>query len=146
MKNQIQAELEKLLPQIKWVTNMIKEAEEAWPTHYDRTQPDDMYIRGMFYLIEDKLNDARRLIRFMVAPVLKEGVLHKRPDGRYGLQDGTYFSSSGYIEYLLTEPGEDARWVSSRIEHNGEDYCIVGRKGLSLQGLRVRIKEIPLWD
>lgn len=146
MNNQILKELVKLEPQIKWVTNMINEAEAAWPTHYDRTQPDDMYLRGMFYHIQDKLNDARRLIRFTVAPVLKEGVLHKRSDGRYGLQDGTYFSSSGYIEYLLTEPGGDARWVSSRVEHDGEDYCIVGRKGLSLQGLRVRVKEIPLWD
>lgn len=146
MKNQIQAELEKLLPQIKWVTNMIKEAEEGWTTYYDRTQPDDLYLRGMFYQIQDKLNDARRLIRFAVAPVLKEGILLKRPDGRYGLQDGTYFSSSGSIEYLHTEPGEDSRWVSSRIEHNGEDYCIIGRKELPLQGLLVRIKEIPLWD
>ncbi|MEK3684901.1 DUF5348 domain-containing protein [Paenibacillus sp. FSL R10-2736] len=146
MKAQIQLELEKLLPQIKWVTNMIKEAEEDWPAHYDRTQPDDLYLRGMFYQIEDKLNDARRLIRFMVAPVLKEGVLYKRSDGRYGLQDGTYFSSSGYIEYLLTEPGEDTRWVSSRVEHNGEDYYIVVKPELSLDGQRVRVKDLPTWD
>ncbi|MNI72834.1 hypothetical protein D3C73_1287990 [compost metagenome] len=105
-----------------------------------------MYLRVMFYQIQGKLDDARRMLRRVVAPVLKEGVLRKRPDGRYGLQDGTYFTSGGSIEYLLVEPGEDARWVSSQVEHDGEDYCIVGRKGLSLQGLRVRIKEIPLWD
>lgn len=146
MKAQIQVELEKLLPQIKKVSDMISTAEEDWPTHYDRTLPEDLYLRGMFYQIQDKLDAARRLARRTVAPVLKDGVLHKRSDGRFGLHDGTYFTSGESIEYLLTEPEEDARWVSSRIEHDGDDYCIVGRKGLSLQGLRVRIKEIPLWD
>ncbi|MEK3762650.1 DUF5348 domain-containing protein [Paenibacillus sp. FSL P4-0338] len=144
MKEKIQSALVNLEPQLKRVSKLIQDAENDGI--YSSENPEEMYLRGMFYQIQGKLNDARRLIRFTVAPVLKEGVLHKRSDGRYGLQDGTYFSSSGYIEYLLTEPGEDARWVSSRIEHNGEDYFIVGRKELPLQGLRVRIKEIPLWD
>ncbi|ASA21985.1 DUF5348 domain-containing protein [Paenibacillus donghaensis] len=146
MKSQIQVELEKLLPQIKRVTNMIKDAEEDWPAHFDRTNPDDLYLRIMFYQIQGKLDDVRRAIRSMVAPVLKEGVLFKRQNGRYELQDGTYFTSGESIEYLLEEPGEDSRWVSSRIEHNGEDYYLFGRMELPLQGLRVRIKDIPLWD
>ncbi len=146
MKTQIQTELEKLEPQIKWVTNMIKEAEEDWPVHFNRTEPNDLYLQGMFYQIQGKLDDARRLIRHVVAPILKEGFLHKRSDGRYGLQDGTYFTSGGTIEYLLTEPGEDARWVNSRIEHDGTDYCIVANPKLSMEGLRVRVKQLPMWE
>lgn len=144
MKEKIQSALVNLEPQLKRVSKLIQDAENDGI--YNSENPEEMYLRGMFYQIQGKLNDARRLIRFTVAPVLKEGVLHKRSDGRYGLQDGTYFTSGGSIEYLLTEPGGGARWVSSRVEHDGEDYCIVGRKGLSLQGLRVRVKEIPLWD
>ncbi|WP_438351058.1 hypothetical protein ACP8HI_10670 [Paenibacillus sp. FA6] len=39
MKEQIQAELSKLLPQIKKVTLMINVAEEVWSAHYGRTDP-----------------------------------------------------------------------------------------------------------
>lgn len=31
-------------------------------------------------------------------------------------------------------------WCASRVEHNGEDYYIVGANGVKLEGLRVRIR------
>lgn len=78
VKSQIREELEKLLPQIKKVTHMITDAEESWTTHYDQNNPEDLYLRGMFYRIGDMLDDANRLLVQTFAEVVDEGVLVKQ--------------------------------------------------------------------
>lgn len=145
MKDQIQAELTKLMPQLKRVTKMIQEAGEDWPAHYDRTNPEDMYLQDIFYVVGDKLGDVEQLLRVAAAPVAEEGILRKGKSGRYSL-NGSEFTSGQSIEYLDTgSDGDDPRWVYSRIEHDGTDYYIVRNPKLPLKGLRVRVKRISRW-
>jgi hypothetical protein len=141
MKNQIHAELEKLLPQIKKVTSMITQAEESWTDHYNRNNPDDLYLRGMFYRIGDMLDDARRVMDQTFAEVSDEGFLYKQGNGRYAF-GGREFTSGEAIEYMASHSDGD-RWQFSRIGHNGEDYYLVADRNLPLEGLRVRVKYIP---
>ncbi|QWU17364.1 hypothetical protein SAMN04487895_104253 [Paenibacillus sophorae] len=146
MKDQIQAELQKLMPQFKRVTKMIQEAEDSWTAHYDRTNPDDMYLRDIFNVVGDKLGDVEQLLRVAAAPVAEEGILRKGKNGRYSL-NGSEFTTGQSIEYLdAGYDGYDPRWVYSRIEHNGTDYYIVRSPKLLLNGLKVRIKRISRWD
>lgn len=108
MKDQIQSELTKLLPQIELITKLAEEAEDDWTAHYNREDPNDLYLRSMFNSISDKLDDARRLMQQAVAPVVEEGMLQKRSDGRYGNRKA-YYTSGSAIEYLLQVPDADDR-------------------------------------
>ncbi|MGO4953083.1 DUF5348 domain-containing protein [Paenibacillus peoriae] len=142
MKNQIREKLENLLPQIKKVTHMITDAEESWTDHYDRNDPDDLYLRRMFYSIGDVLDDAGQLIKRTTTQAGHEGVLYKRPDSRYGLGD-MYFTTGQSVEFYRTDPDDGDRWEPSRIDHDGHDYYLAVDRNLPLEGLRVRIKYIP---
>lgn len=139
MKYQIQTELQKLLPQIKKVTLMINAAEEEWTAHYDRNNPEDLYLRSMFYRISNELQDGGKLISRAFTEVDVEGVLRKQSNGRYGF-DYVELTTGEPVEYLLRDSEDGDRWVLSRIDHSGEDYCLWNNKGLPLEGLRVRIK------
>ncbi|MNO68958.1 hypothetical protein D3C76_598040 [compost metagenome] len=144
MKKVIQVELEKLEPQIKWVTNMINEAENEGG--YNQGNPQEMYLRVMFYHIGSKLDEVRRYIRQVTAPVIEEGILHKGKDGRYAAGKHAYYTSGASIEYLYVDPSDDSRWIYSHVEHNGNDYYIANTPDLPMEGLKVRVKKLPLWD
>lgn len=142
-KNDIQAELSKLLPQISRVVKMIEAAEENWSVHYDRTDPDDLYLRSMIYQAGDKLDDAARILKRAFADVIEEGVLRRQGNGRYALSNHE-FTSGEPIEYLACGlDGDEDRWVATRIEHNGTDYYVANDPDLPLQGLVVRVKSLP---
>ncbi|SEL31103.1 hypothetical protein [Paenibacillus sp. OK003] len=49
MKEQIEKELKALLPRIQQVVSMVQESEENWTADYDQNDPDDQYVRHMFY-------------------------------------------------------------------------------------------------
>lgn len=52
---QIQAELKKLLPQIKKIVGMIEDTEQNWPEHYNSGDPEAMYQRMVNYRVAYKL-------------------------------------------------------------------------------------------
>ena len=46
------------------------------------------------------------------------------------------------LEVLIYDDFEERySWVASRIEHNGQDYYIVGLRDTKLEGLKARIRE-----
>ncbi|AIQ59709.1 DUF5348 domain-containing protein [Paenibacillus borealis] len=143
MKDKIKAALIKLEPELKRVAKLIEEGENDGI--YDREDPDAQYLRSMFNVISEDLSKTRRYIRQLSAPLVAEETIYKRPDGRYGSRT-SYYTSGAAIEYLFTDSWGDQVWVYSHIEHNGEDYYIVNNPKLSLEGLRVRVKRLPMWD
>lgn len=144
MKDEIKSALANLEPQLKKVSKLIQEAENEGM--YSREDPEEVYLRNMFYKIGDQLDDARRYTRQVMAPVIEEGILQKRTSGRYYLPSGNYFTSGASIEYLYVDPSGDSRWIYSHVEHNGNDYYIVSTPDRSMEGLKVRVKKLPLWD
>jgi hypothetical protein len=144
MKEIIKSGLENLLPQIKRLTKVIGEAEESGV--YNTSDSEDMYMQSMFHQIGDKLDEVRRIMRQVNAPVTAEGTLRKNAIGRYELSNGDYLTTGSPIEYLHTYSDGESRWVYSRIEHNSEDYYIVINPKLPLAGLWVRVKKLPMWD
>lgn len=138
MKEHIEKELKALLPRIQQVVSMIQESEENWPAGYDQNDPDDQYVRHMFYQTANLLDDAGRLLKKVFKEPIIVGRLSKGDNGRYSL-GGIEFSSGSGIEFL-NDQCEFPRWVASRFEHNGDDYYIVNYPELRLQGLLVRVK------
>ncbi|RAU92491.1 DUF5348 domain-containing protein [Paenibacillus sp. YN15] len=140
IREQIKSELEKLLPQMKRVVNLIEDTEDNWLDHYERLDPDDQFQRYMFYFIAESMQKAQRTIEIMKAPVVASGKLYKNSAGRYEYERGSYFTSGCPIEFLHEEEGRDPSWIHSRVEHNGSDYYIVGYPNLSMNGLFVRMR------
>lgn len=144
MKEQIKSALANLEPQLKRASKMIQDAENDGV--YNNEDPEEMYLRGMFYRIGDYLDDARRFTRQVMAPVIEEAILHKGNDGRYYAGKHAYYTSGAAIEYLYINPSGDSRWIYSHVEHNGNDYYIVSAPDRSMDGIKVRVKKLPLWD
>ncbi|KAA1180891.1 DUF5348 domain-containing protein [Paenibacillus sp. B2(2019)] len=105
-----------------------------------------MYLRSMYYKIGDKLNDVRHIIRQVTSPVIEEGIVRKNSSVRYELPSGDYFTSGSTIEYFFTYSDGESRWIYSRIEHIGEDYYIVDNSNIQLEGLLVRVNQLPTWE
>ncbi|MCY9746384.1 DUF5348 domain-containing protein [Paenibacillus larvae] len=144
MKNEIKKELSNLLPQMEKITIMISKAEDSWTDHFDPNDPDDMYLRTMFYRISDKLDDVLQIAQRAAAEVLAEGTLIKNSVGRYQIAStDVYFTTGSSIEYLGQNAyGDGAEWISSRVEHNGEDYYIAADPKLKMSGIKARIKNV----
>jgi hypothetical protein len=140
-KYQIQAELEELLPRMQHVFKQIKDMEDEWSNHYDRNDPDDQYLRGMFYKAGDLMDDAARVLTQAFAEVRDEGHAHLQSNGRYEL-NGTELFSGSSIEFLAIN-NDPPRWVATHIEHYDGDYRLVNYREVPLDGLHVRIKRIP---
>jgi hypothetical protein len=117
----------------------------------DSSDPEQLFILDELQEILSGLDNVSHNINYLLRPIKVEGILHKKTNGRYEISD--YELSSGHgIEYLAN----DARhmrydnndnyvyttyWKSSRIEHDGKDYYIVGANDLdTLEGVRARIR------
>ena len=59
----------------------------------------------------------------------------------YRTAKGHFYDCRSSIEALVTdEYHEVPYWTRTTVEHNGEDYYLVGYKGLSMKGLTVRVR------
>lgn len=63
---------------------------------------------------------------------MKEGFLKHNLQGRYEIQNGTYFTSGESIELLVNDA-----WIMGRIEysHKHEDYYFIANDGKQIYGL-----------
>ena len=117
----------------------------------DYTSAEELYLVDELRGILDKLSDVSHNLKYLEQPIKSEGVLHKNRNGRYEFNEIEL--SSGYpLEYLATDDrhcryndNDDyvitPYWCSSRIEHDGTDYYIVGANDLdTLENVRVRIR------
>lgn len=146
MKNKVMKRLESLEYELKSVTKDLRAIEDSWPDHFT-DDPDDRYQRNMFALIEDRLSDVRRDIQGLFVPVVAEGRLIKNSSGRYEIEGTDYeFTSGRGIEVLYTYYDDEPKvWIKSTVEHNGADYYLTNLTGVSMEGLRARVKRYP-WD
>ena len=71
-------------------------------------------------------------------------LLHKNKKNKYTIVNPS-ITTGGYLTYTLAKPTrtykEVASWRSSRVEHDGNDYYIVGYRNVELSGLRVRVRK-----
>lgn len=121
--------------------------EDLSALEYNNTNPDELMMLDELRSILTKLEEISHTINYLSRPVNKEGTLHKNSNGRYEMK-GHEFSSGCGIEYLAWHCRYDENdeyvqtpyWCASRVEHNGDDYYIIGAKDIELEGLRVRIR------
>ena len=93
--------------------------------------------------ITDKLADVQEYISYLTRPITEVSRLRKGTAGKYRTAKGHYYDCCSNIEALVTDEYHDVPyWTRTTIEHNGEDYYLVGYKGLPMDGLAVRVRAI----
>lgn len=107
----------------------------------DHTDGEQLLLWEELRIIADKLADAQERIAYLARPIVETCRLRKESSGKYRTAQGVLYSCGSSIEALVTDEYHDAPyWTRTVVEHNGEDYYLIGYKNLSMNGLAVRIR------
>lgn len=107
----------------------------------DRTDSEQLLLWEELRRITDKLADVQEYVSCLTRPITEVSILRKGTAGKYRTAKGHYYDCRSNIEALVTdEHHEVPYWTRTVVEHNGEDYYLVGYKNLSMNGLRVRVR------
>lgn len=126
-------------------------ADDLSEIEFDRTDAEQLFLVDHLRNILTNLEKVSNCIDYLSKPVSIEGILHKNENGYYEV-NGKRLPAGRGLDYLATddyhcirnENGEFINvpyWRSGRIEHNGNDYYMVGAPtDIKLEGLKIRIK------
>ena len=150
--DELTKEMEQLHRHVKRIVDMseYREYDDLSGIEYDRQSAEDLLLVDEYKGILQKLDDVEYTLAYLKKPVAFEDTLTVNESGRYTTTNGrvTYTSGSG-IEFLYQEEIYNSKkeefefvpcWRTSRIEHNGECYYIVGYSSVELDGLNVRVR------
>lgn len=102
---------------------------------------DQLFLLKELRSIMGKLVDAGSSIEYLFRPVKETGSLHRDADGKYETGQGYPYRCGSLIEALLQEDLQEVPcWILTKVEHDGEDYYLVGYEDIPMDGLRVRVR------
>ena len=106
----------------------------------DLTDPEQIFARDELRWIMEKLDDVEERISYLSRPILEVSKLHRSSAGKYETDSGHFYCCRSVIEALVTDEYHDGPyWTRACVEH---DY-LVGNKGVSMNGLTVRVRAAP---
>ena len=109
--------------------------------HADRKDSEQLFQLREMQRIMRRLADIGGSIEYLFRPVLETSTLHRDENGEYRTGKGYCYRSGSLIEALLQEdPHEAPCWVQTKVEHDGEDYYLMGYEDISMEGLSVRVR------
>lgn len=109
--------------------------------HVDHKDSEQMFQLREMRKIMRKLADIGGSIEYLFRPVRETGTLHKDENGEYRTEKGYCYRSGSLIEALLQEDSHEAPcWVQTKVEHDGEDYYLMGYGDIPMEGLEVRVR------
>lgn len=109
--------------------------------HVDRKDSDQLFLLKELRSIMRKLAEAGCSIEYISRPVKEVSSLHQNEDGEYVTEQGYRYRSGSLIEVLLQDDSQEFPcWVLTKVEHDGEDYYLVGYEDISMEGLNVRVR------
>lgn len=107
----------------------------------DTNDGEQIFLRDELNCIMQKLSDAQRGIEYLNLPIGKVSRLHRNGYGQYETEDGDCLHCGYPLEALISDEYRNVPyWSSTRVEHNGADYYLVGHKHTPLDGLTVRMR------
>ena len=106
--------------------------------HVDSKDSDQLFQLRELKVIMRKLADIAGSIEYLLRPVLETGTLHKDESGEYRTEKGYCYRSGSLIEVLLQDDLHEVPcWIQTKVEHDGEDYYLVGYDDISMEGQEV---------
>lgn len=124
-----------------------KDYIDVHETVYNYRDPEHRFLVTELGRISDNLIEAHKKLEYLKKQAKTPQSLHKNERGRYETENREY-TCGDRVEYLADirvdnedgEPETMQEWRISRIEHDGNDYYIVGNSS-SLEGILVRERE-----
>ncbi len=139
-------ELMKELGNVYWrLEEIIKKSEfelydDLSALEIDWNDPEELFLVDELRAILKKINDVNKTVQYLNAQIKVSGRLHRNSYGRFEV-NGYEFHCGDGIEALMVDPYDgESRWVASRIEHDMNDFYIVGYKDVKLEDLYVRVR------
>ena len=109
--------------------------------HADHKDSEQLFQLRELQAIMRKLAEISDNIEYLSRPVRETGTLHKDESGEYRTENGYCCRSGILIEVLLQgDPNEAPCWVQTKVEHDGEDYYLLGYDDIPMEGLHVRVR------
>ena len=129
-----------------WIDDMLDvttydEHADLRGLHADHKDSDQLFQLKELQSIMRKLADISDSIEYLFRPIQEIGSLRKDESGEYRTEKGYCYRSGSLIEVLL-QGGHNGVpcWVQTRVEHDGEDYFLLGYDDIPMEGLRVRVR------
>ncbi len=92
-------------------------------------------VMRAFQEVQDRLN-------YLSRPIKETSRLSRNRSDRYETYRGYCYTCGSRIEALVSDNRHDSLyWTRTSVEHDGSDYYLVGHKGVSMDGLTVRVRE-----
>lgn len=145
-------ELQQLREQAKTILDrtQFREYDDLSGVEHNRTDGETLFLVREYKGVLSGLSEMEYSLNYLARPVKFTDTLILDELGRYCTKDKhiTYTCGNGIeFEYqekvYSSEKGiweNIATWRTSRIEHNGERYYIVGYPAVEIDGLRVRVR------
>ncbi len=109
--------------------------------HADRKDSEQLFQLREMQKIMRKMADIGGSIEYLFRPVRETSTLHKDENGEYRTEKGYCYRSGSLIEALLQEESnETPYWVQTKVEHDGEDYYLMGYEDIPMEGMEVRVR------
>lgn len=111
---------------------------------YDRKNPDEVQLYHELCSMVEKFDDVCSYIEFLDEEIEEVSKLFLNKNGRYETALGTELHCGTGIEFLYCDDyyeDEPPRWVSARIEHDGNDYYIYGYKKVNIGTALIRLRK-----
>lgn len=107
---------------------------------FDTKNSDALLLKDEFLQVLTRLDDVKNKIDYLNKPIIGEYTLRENQFGKYECEEREFHC--GYtIEYYCYDDWDECyKWIISRVEHDGNDYYIVGNRDVPLEGLKVRIR------
>lgn len=103
---------------------------------------EQLFILDELRTVMDKLANVENIIDHLSRPIVETSRLFKNESGRYETRSGHCFTSGCSIEALVSDDYHEVPyWIRTRVEHNGEDYYLVGHRDVPMGGLTVRMRK-----
>ncbi|SGO61961.1 Uncharacterised protein [Mycobacterium tuberculosis] len=138
--DQVRATLKRLEHKLEEAVQETRRMEEE--TSQDALSPEQRLEYEQLLGIGTRLEEALTRWKYLQKPVVAEGFLRKNERGRYEIDDRFEFTSGQSIEVLVSDPNfDETTWVKTRVEHNGQDYYLVGYEEIPMDGLMARERD-----
>lgn len=142
-------DLEKILLELKPISSSIgkvlksssyEEYDDLSGLNINYEDAEQLLLLDELRRIIQKLDDVKARVDYLNKPVIWTKRLSKNESGKYETSKKEY-SCGARIEALVSNDYHDVPyWAITRVEHDGDDYYLVGYKDVPLEHLTVRAR------
>ena len=107
---------------------------------FEKNNPDALFLKDEFIQIMYHLDEVKSKLDYLNKKIVGEYTLRRNNLKQYECDEQIYHCGYPIEYYCYDDYDECYKWILSRVEHDGNDYYIVGDRSCSLNGLKVRIR------